>query len=214
MTFSRISHLALVAFLLSACASNTEEDLPPEDTNDGLITALMLEFTPVNGGDPLSFGWTAAEGDGEALVDTIPLPDRTNHNHHDKQSYMLNIELWNTLDDSEINISQDIKDAGDAYQLFFTGSAVDGPATADNSSAIIRHAYDDVDTNGLPIGLKNKVDTMAWGTGQLTVTLRHMPPEDDGMFKVDNLAEDIAENGFDAIGGENLLQVTFDIEVD
>lgn len=214
MTFSRVSHLALFACFMSACASNTEEDLPTEDTNDGIITSLMLHFTPVNGGDSLSFGWTAPEGDGDAVIDSIPLPDRTNHNHHDKQSYALDIELWHTVDDSEVNISQSIEDEGEVYQLFFTGSAVDGPATSDNSSAIIRHAYDDVDTNGLPLGLKNKVDTMAWGEGQLTVTLRHMPPEDDGTFKVENLAEDIAENGFDAIGGETLLQVTFDIDVE
>ena len=213
MTFSRVSHLALFACFMTACASNNEEDLPPEDTNEGIITSLMLHFTPVNGGETLSFRWTTPEDDAP-VVDDIPLPDRTNHGHHDRQSYTLNVEMWNEQDTPATDMAQVVADNGVDYQIFFTGSAVDGPATADNSDAVIRHIYDDVDANGYPLGLNNTIDTMAWGAGELTVTLRHMPPEDDSTLKAANLAEDVAENGFDAIGGETVLQATFDIDVE
>jgi hypothetical protein len=79
---------------------------------------------------------------------------------------------------------------------------------------VIAHNYADSDSGGLPLGLSNTVDTLAWGSGELIVTLRHMPSEDGEPIKVVDLAEDVADNGFDAIGGETDLQVTFDIEVE
>jgi len=202
----------LTLLLLTACVpvSDNHENLP-DDSSSGLVTILILNFTPATGGDPLSFSWTAPEGDGEAVVDPIPLPDRTDHNHHDTQAYTLDVELWNDEGDPAL---ADIEDAADEFQLFFTGSAVEGPATGPNSEAVIVHEYDDSDSTGLPVGLENTVETLAWGSGLLTVTLQHMPPQDGDSVKVAALAEDVARDGFDAIGGESALQVSFEIEVE
>ena len=203
----------LFALLVSTACTTENTEVPPiDDTTHPLISALQLNFTPVNGGETLSFGWTLPD-DGAPVVDDIPLPDRTNHGHHDKQSYTLNVEMWNEQDTPATDMAQVVTEEGVDYQVFFTGSAVEGPATADNSDAVIRHTYDDVDANGYPLGLNNTIDTMAWGAGELTVTLRHMPAEDAGTVKDVNLAEDVAENGFDAIGGETVLQATFEIDV-
>ena len=122
--------------------------------------------------------------------------------------------MWNDQDTPATDMAQAVTDDGVDYQVFYTGSAVEGTATGDNSNAVIRHEYDDVDANGYPLGLNNKIDTMAWGAGQLTVTLRHMPPGDDGILKTETLAQDVAENGFDSIAGETVLQATFDIDVE
>ncbi|MFT5684716.1 MAG: hypothetical protein ACI8RZ_005660, partial [Myxococcota bacterium] len=70
------------------------------------------------------------------------------------------------------------------------------------------------DDGGLPVGLENTITTLAVGSGELTVTLRHLPLESDQAVKVDGLAEDVADGGFGAIGGENDVQVTFNIEVE
>ena len=66
----------------------------------------------------------------------------------------------------------------------------------------------------MPLGLANTISTLDWGAGELTVTLRHLPPENGESVKVDGLADDVAGDGFSAIGGENDIQVTFNIVVE
>jgi len=127
---------------------------------------------------------------------------------------VLDIEVWNELEDPIEDVSSEIEDAAEEFQFFFTGSAVESPATGANSGAVIAQDYVDSDENGLPLGLKNSVTTLAWGAGELTVTLRHLPPGADETLKVEGLAGEVADGGFEAIGGEDDLQVTFDIEVE
>ena len=92
-----------------------------------------------------------------------------------------------------------------------TGSAV-GAATGANGSAIVEHDYADEDAGGLPIGLEH-VTTLGVGTGQMTVTLRHMPYEDGSPIKVAGLAADIAEADSSNIGGANDVEVAFNLGV-
>jgi len=219
-----ITRLAPVALLFTGACSDVEapdgchyhgDELHcPDDPNHGLATAVVLNFTPAGGGDPLSFTWSDPENDGDPIVDDILLPDASNHNHHDTQQYTLDVEIWNELEDPAEDVTPDIAEQDDGHQFFFTGSAVEGPATGDNPSAVIGHAYADADDNGLPVGLSNTIDTLAWGSGELTVTLRHLPMEDGEPVKVSGMAEDVAEGGFGAIGGDNDIQVTFNIEVE
>ena len=100
------------------------------------------------------------------------------------------------------------------HQFFLTGSAVDGPATVAASSAVLDHAYADQDGNGLPVGLTNTITTLGLGSGELTVTLRHLPPEDGKAVKVVDMADEVATSGFGAIGGDNDIHVTFDVTVE
>ena len=199
---------------MTACTPGSVEEEPPEDQSSGLITTLSLNFTPTNGGESLTFLWSDPEGDGDPIVDEIPLPDASNHNHHDAQSYTLDIEVWNDLEDPPRDIAAEIEEAGEEFQFFFTGSAVEGPATENNAEAILSHQYADSDSSGLPLGLRNDVSTLSWGSGQLTVTLRHIPPTDGQALKTEDLASEIAEGGFDSVDGENDLQVTFEVEVE
>lgn len=73
--------------------------------------------------------------------------------------------------------------------------------------------YADEDDDGLPIGLNNQVETLALGTGELVVTLRHLVPEDGQPTKVAGLDTLVAEDGFSAIPGGNDVQVVFPVEV-
>ena len=97
--------------------------------------------------------------------------------------------------------------------MFLTGSGVEGPATGTNASAVVAHEYADSDADGLPIGLDNTIATLGIGAGELTLTLRHLPEENGEPVKVDGMADDVAANGFGAIGGDNDVQVTFNIDV-
>jgi hypothetical protein len=90
---------------------------------------------------------------------------------------------------------------------------VDGPATGDNPDAVISQAYADEDPNGLPVGLANDIATLGVGTGALTVTLRHLPPENDTAVKVAGLAEDVATNGIENLPGDTDASVDFNVEV-
>jgi hypothetical protein len=207
--------LSLSALLImTACSPVPAEEEPPEDQSSGLITTISLNFTPNDGGEPLSFLWSDPEGDGDPIVDEIPLPDASNHNHHDARNYTLDIEVWNDLEDPPRDIAADIEEAGEEFQFFFTGSAVEGPATENNSEAILAHQYADSDSSGFPLGLRNDISTLSWGSGQLTVTLRHIPPTDDQVLKTEELASEIAQGGFDSVDGESDLQVTFEVEVE
>jgi len=121
---------------------------------------------------------------------------------------------WNFLEDAAEDVTAEIAELDTEHQFFFLGSAVDGPATGKNDSAIISHAYADADVNGLPLGLENTFTTMAYGEGELQVVLRHLPPENGEDVKVDGLAGTVAEGGLNAIGGDNDINVTFNITVE
>ncbi|MEL6342083.1 MAG: hypothetical protein AAFV53_03050 [Myxococcota bacterium] len=210
-TTNRIFAVALL--FTSACDDVTSED-PLDTHHHGLTTTLVLYFTPTGGGETLSFTWADPEDDGNPIIDDIFLPDGSDHNHHDAMSYTLDVEVWNELEDPITDVTPEIESLDTEHQVFFTGSAVMGPATGANTDAIIEQAYADSDANGLPLGLTNTITTRDWGDGELTVTLRHLPPENGQDVKTEGLANDVALTGFGSIGGDNDIQATFPIEVE
>ena len=123
-------------------------------------------------------------------------------------------QVHHELEDPAEDITPEIEDEGDEHQVFFTGSAVQGPATGPNPAAVVEHAYADTDADGLPLGLDNTLTTLGVGAGELVLTLRHLPLENDQPVKVAGMAEDVAEGGFGAIGGDNDVQITFNLEVE
>ena len=199
--------------LLIGCAEVDDKE-PDEGYSHGLATTVMLNFTPANGGETLSFSWSDPEDDGDPIIDDILLPDASDHNHHDRLRYTLDIELWNDLEDPVAEVTPEIESMAEEYQFFFTGSAVESDATGDNDDAIIEQEYDDSDAGGLPLGLTSTITTLAWGEEALTVTLRHMPPEGSEAVKVEGMAEAVADGGFESIDGSDDLQITFNIEVE
>lgn len=184
------------------------------DHNHGLTTRLELHFTPEDGGDPLTFVWADPENDGSPEIDEIVLPDAAMEEAHTARRYTLDVEVWNDLESPAEDVTPEIAEGDAEHQFFFTGSAVQGPATGDNPDALVAHAYADTDRNGLPVGLVNTIETLARGTGEITVTLRHMPPESGQAVKQAGLAQTVADEGFGAIGGDNDIQVTLPLTVD
>ena len=192
--------------LLSACADVEEHDHDHHDHEHEVMTTVVMTFTSRDDGSVLEYVWADPENDGSPVVDDIVLMNTA--------VYDLSVSFLNELEDPAEDITPEIYDESDEHQIFITGSAVQGPATGTNADAILEHAYADEDDDGLVVGLDNTITTLAAGSGELVVTLRHMPPESDQVVKTDGLAEDVAAGGFSAIGGANDVQVTFNTEVE
>ena len=210
-TFARWTPLFL--FFTSAC-SDVEDHDHDHDHDHGVTTMVVLNFTPAEGGDTLSFTWSDPENDGDPIIDPVVLPDASDTAEHVAQEYDVSVELWNELEDPPEEVTPEILEQDDAHQLFFTGTAVEGPATAANPAAVVEHAYADADAGGLPVGLQNTMTTLALGSGELSVRVRHLPPEDGNAVKVAGLEDTVAASGFAAIGGDDDADVTFNLTVE
>lgn len=194
--------LALATVLLGC---SDVKDGPGTDSEQELITVVGLSFTPLAGGPAIEARWEDPEGDGNPVVDDIVLPEG---------EHLLSVTFLNGLEDPPEDIGLEVDDEADQHQIFLTGSAVEGPATAANPAAILSHAYADEDPDGLPLGRSNDITTLSTGTGELVITLRHLPPEDGAPTKTADLAETVASSGFSAIPGDTDVQVGFAITVE
>ncbi|MBL4634446.1 MAG: hypothetical protein JKY56_11270 [Kofleriaceae bacterium] len=193
--------LLLSIGLTGSCGHSDEGGGPDEGE---VITRVELSFTPEAGGTPILALFDDPDGDGgdAPTIDDIQLA---------AGNYTLALRFENGLETPAEDITIEISDESAEHQVFLTGSAVDGPAT-DNAGAPLQHSYDDMDANGLPIGLVNSIVAVT-GSGQLIITLRHLPPIGDRMVKSSELNGDVALSGFSAIGGATDVQVQFSVTV-
>lgn len=188
-----------LALPLAACGEPGGHDHEQE-----LITTVIVTLTPPSG-DPLVATFDDPDGDGgqPPTVGALLLAPST--------TYTLTVDFENRLETPPEVITQEVRDEAEDHQVFFTGTAVAGPATT-NPSAPLTHSYADTDARGLPIGLTNTVVT-ASGTGELTVTLRHLPPSNDTPIKTADAAATVANDGFAALPGETDATATFSVTI-
>ncbi len=193
-----MTRTCIVLALVAACG----DPGGGEDANE-LITRVELTFTPAGGGTAQTFRFDDDDGDGgfPGMSDPITLT---------AGMYELAVAFQNALEDPPEDITLEVRDEAIEHQVFFTGSSVIGPATA-NTVGPLTHSYADTDDNGLPIGLTSTI-VASTGSGDLIVTLRHMPPEEPPEKSADSAAN-VATGGFSAIGGSSDAQVTFSVAV-
>ena len=170
-----------------------------------VFTTVSLTFTPVGGGAPVVAAFKDADGDGGNAPTVDPI------NLVAGKQYTTAVKFLNELETPAADISLEVKDEADQHQVFFTGTAVNGPAS-NQPGAALTHTYTDMDINGLPLGLANNFATVA-GTGGLTLTLRHMPPVNGQAVKVAGIADTVKASGLAAIGGETDVSVNFVVTV-
>lgn len=200
-----MSKLAFPISFLALLAACGDVENPEEVNAEEVITTVALTFTPTAGGDPVEAAWADPENDGSPVIDDIVLSDA--------DDYTLAVSFLNEIEAPPEDITEEVDAESDQHQVFFTGTAVEGPATGENASAVISQAYDDTDANGFPVGLTNSIVTLAVGSGTLTVTLRHLPPENDTPVKTGTLAEDVAAAGIESLPGEADASVDFSLDV-
>ena len=192
---------------LAACGGDDDGGDGGDGGNENeVITTVTLGFAPEGGGDAVTAAFNDPDGDGgdAPTVDPVALTDGV--------TYTLTVTFENRLEDPPEDITEEVADESDEHQIFYTGSAVDGPASA-QPEAPLTHSYADEDASGLPIGLENTIVAAA-GTGELTVTLRHLPPVNDEAVKVEDLAQQVSAEGFGALGGSTDAQVDFMVTVE
>jgi hypothetical protein len=186
----------LASILLAACDDHGNHEAE-------VITTVQLTFMPPTG-TAVSAEYDDPDGDGGNPGTSQPLALVNG------TSYTLTVRFLNRLVMPEEDITPEVRDEGDQHQLFFTGTAIKGPAT-NNTIAPLTHSYADMDMSGLPLGLTNTM-VAATGTGTMTVTLRHMPPEEPPA-KSSGTTDQVKASGFTAIGGSTDVQVDFAVTV-
>ena len=188
--------------VLCGCPEVTPDD---GDNENEVITTVTLTFTPSGGGDALVFAFDDPENDGDPVIDDVVLDNAVD--------YDMTVGFTNKLSDPPEEITDEVNEEHDVHQVFVFGSGVTGPASA-GDTPLVTHAYDDVDGNDLPVGLKNTITTDATGSAELSILLRHMPPENDTAVKVAGLADDFKEGGESALPGSTDASVTFPLTVE
>ncbi len=200
--------LALVlAYGGSGCGDDVEN--PIETNPNEVITTVTLTFAPASGGTNPQAQFRDADGPGGAdpiIAGTTLTVGET---------YTLTVEFLNELEDPPEDITPEIFDERDEHQTFLVGERVEGPATTVSTDALIRHAYADTDTLGLPIGLTNTVEALAVGATTISFGLRHMPLINQLPQKRAGLEDEVAQaGGFDSDNAALALPGSWDVVVD
>lgn len=191
-----------LAFVAAGCGSDSASN--PNEDNE-VFTTVSLTFTPVAGGAPIVASVDDPDGDGgnPPTVTPVILPPGM---------FDMTVKFENKLEKPTADITLEVRDESSDHQVFYTGTAVNGPAS-NQPTAPLTHAYNDVDTKGLPLGLANKVTAVA-GSGSITVTLRHLPPVNMVAVKSAGLAETVRTTmGFTTIAGSTDVSVTLPVTV-
>jgi len=198
MNWKSMSFAVMSSVVFAACGG---DDGGSTNENE-VITTVVLNFAPATG-SPVIATFNDPDGDG-GQAPTIDPVNLTPGN------YTLTVQFQNRLVNPLEEITDEVRQEQNFHLLLFTGTAVVGPATT-NTTGPLMQSYADMDGNGFPVGLTDTIVAGA-GTGQLTVTLRHMPPEEPPV-KSSSTVMQVKTGGVDSIGGSTDAQVNFMVTV-
>ncbi len=182
-TFRQLILVACLFSCLFGCKSDDDIECPNgeilvngacEDIQE-VITSVELIFNEV---DTFAFRDYDGIGSQAPTVDLITLNANTAYNVQAR-----------VLDESKTPVEDkttEIEEEGDHHQFFYTVI-----------NANVTVAYDDVDEDGNPIGLKTTMQTGDASTGSLQVTLKHLHDDKTG----------------DPAAGETDIEVSFEVAI-
>ena len=215
-----LAALSLTLFI-PACGHSDHDDHDDHGSHDGhdhgddheghdhdpneVMTTVKLTFAPTDGGDAVEATWADPENDGSPSIDTIVLKEGV--------TYDLSIVILNELEMPFEDVTPELRMELDEHQFFFTGDKVASPST-DVTAPIVTQAYADMDKDGYPVGLINKITADTTGEGTLTIMLRHMPPVNDSPVKTGMLADLVKNGQADELPGSVDIEVDFPITVE
>jgi hypothetical protein len=176
-----------ISFLifLSGCK---DHEIPKPVNEEELITTLELKFTEaVEGGEIIVFTWKDIDGSFSTppAIDNITLKAHT--------IYKLELNLLDESTTPAGNVAEEIEEESEDHQFFFQSNGLE-----------LSFQYDDVDTEGKPLGLSNTVFIEHASTGTLTVILRHQP---------DKSASGVSDGDVTNAGGETDIEATFPVTI-
>lgn len=161
--------LLLTVFMLGC-----DEDVPPIENEEEIITDVTLRFTPVAGGTDILAAATDPDGEGPNGIEITQ--DATLEANTE---YSLTIVLSNSI--NGVDISAEVEAEGEEHKFVF--EFVDGLFSNPTGDGNIDLASDpinylDIDSNGLPIGLSTTWTTgdgISVSSGTFRVVLKHQP---------------------------------------
>lgn len=181
--FKNIS-LALLGLLVWSC--NNDDNTPPAVNEEELITTVKVTLT--NGGNVITLQSKDLDGDGpNAPVVTV------SGNLTANTTYSGIVEFLNESVNPVENITDEIEEEDEDHQVFYQLASGLGTLT-----------YTDADSNGKPVGLTCSYQTGNAMTGNLIVTLRHLPNKS---------AAGVATGDITNAGGSTDAEVTFPITI-
>lgn len=172
-TMKKLSYVWSVLLGILLISSCDEDNPPPAENEEEVITNVTVTFTPEGGGDAIQGTWVDAdgEGSGDPVVSDITLAPNT--------TYTMDIRLVNLIDPSNsVDITEEVEEEGAEHQFFFgwTDGLFTNPAgngNIDNQDDAV--VYEDEDENGRPIGLTTRWTTGDAATGTFRILLMHQP---------------------------------------
>lgn len=177
--------LALLGLLVISC-NNDEVVVPPVTNEEELITTVKVTLT--NGSNSIVLQSKDLDGDGPiAPVVTVVGNILAN------TTYVGSVQFLNESVNPADNITEEILAEDEDHQIFYQLSSGLGTIT-----------YTDNDSNNKPVGLGFTYQTNAVGTGNLVVTLRHLPSKS---------APGVASGNIANAGGSTDAEVTLPITI-
>lgn len=169
----------------TSCKKDIDDVFIPNE--EELITTLNYTMVPVGGGTTVTMTYKDLDGDGSMA------PVITNGTLAANTVYNCTIQVLNESESPAEDITTEVQDEALEHQFFFQPT-----------NANVSVAYDDMDTDGNPIGIKSVLTTTTSGTSNLTIILRHEPAK---------TATGVAGGDITNAGGETDIEVTFEVDV-
>jgi hypothetical protein len=181
--------LSIVAItVVTVFSSCRDHDDPSPANEEELITTLRLSFVdPSAPGTPLVFEWKDLDGSGPAAAQIDPIE----LNAH--VVYQMFVTVSDESKTPAVDVTEEIEEESTAHQFFFVTEGI-----------MVDITYEDVDSEGRPLGLSNLASVDHEGSGSLTVILRHNP---------DKAAAGVALGELANAGGDTDIEVTFPVTI-
>lgn len=172
---------------LQSCSS--DDDNPEPVNEEEVITTMTIRFTPQGGGAELVLRTQDLDGDGPndpVVTDNIAFEPNTVYNAE--------VEFLNELESPPEDITEEVLAEDEEHQVFYTII----------SSGDVTATYNDMDSNGNPVGVSFTLTTGSTSSNSMTVTLRHEPNKD---------ASGVSDGDITNAGGETDIEATFSFSV-
>ena len=185
----RLLSLSFIVMILFMSSCDTDDPVPANE--EELITTVRLTFQKMASGQPSGgpqvFTWKDDDGSGptEPVITPITLDAHSTYN--------LSVTLLNESTTPVTDVTDEVENESDAHQFFVLSGGVE-----------ITAEYNDVDTNGKPLGISHTITTDHFGTGTFTVILIHEP---------DKSAAGVANGDPTNAGGETDVHAEFEINI-
>lgn len=178
-----LSMLAIASLVFYSCSD--DDDNPPPVNEEELITTMTVTLT--GGGSSIELKSVDLDGPDGPNAPVVTVSEALAAN----TTYTGSISLLNETEDPAENINEEIEEEADEHQFFFEiASSLDATAAASDTEADYAEF-----TSTNPVGLEFDLVTGDASTGNLTITLRHMPNKpNDGTLADAGGDTDIAQS--------------------